>query len=89
MVLISGVESIDYDNSKNISDIKTQSFHGRNYHLQVLMSNSPSFAYCKDSHGFYDGIDIQILKMIAKKLGVHIDYSTPSHFNQLSALDIQ
>lgn len=45
------------------------------YSVKVLANEFPPFTYFNSSHGFYDGIDILILKTIAERLNFKLIFT--------------
>lgn len=52
--------------------------------INVLAAVLPPFTYYNSSHGFFDGIDIRILKTIAERLHLKLIFTKADNFTRIS-----
>lgn len=70
--LSSEKNSMEYRNPKTLQNINV---------LAVVL---PPFTYFNSTHGFYDGIDVRILDIIAKRLQMKLVFTKVNNFTRVS-----
>lgn len=59
------------------------------YPIKVLAIPFPPFTYFNSDHGFYGGIDILILRTIAKRLNLKIIFTKANDTNWIAVHDLE
>lgn len=57
--------------------------------VNVLANVFPPFTYFDSTRGFYDGIDIKILKTIAERLNLRLTFTKMNDFNLIPVVNLE